>query len=120
MMRAISFQTGECLATLHGHTDFVKSLVVVGNSLFSGSSDTHIRQWNIDTNECLNTLKKHTRAVESLAVDPAGKYLYAGSSDKTVSKWDLETMQCVATLDGHETSVYCVRVWDDEMWTGKK
>ncbi|CDS02883.1 hypothetical protein LRAMOSA00286 [Lichtheimia ramosa] len=110
-------KTGECIATLHGHTDFVKSLLLVGSTLYSGSSDTHIRQWNTETNECIATLKKHSRAIESLAVDTPGRYLYAASSDRLISKWEIATNNCIATFDQHDTSVYCVRVWDDEMWT---
>ncbi|KAI9492779.1 WD40-repeat-containing domain protein [Zychaea mexicana] len=108
-------KTGECLATLQGHTDFVKSLLVVGEHIYSGSSDTTIRQWHMDTLECVTTLKKHSRAIECLAAD--SKFLYAGSSDRLVTKWDRATHECVATFDEHDTSVYCVRVWDDEMWT---
>ncbi|KAG2227580.1 hypothetical protein INT45_002265 [Circinella minor] len=109
-------KTGECLATLEGHTDFVKSLIIVGEDLYSGSSDTTIRQWNIETHACKNIFKKkHNRAIECLAADT--KFLYAGSSDRLVSKWDRSTGECVATFDDHDTSVYCVRVWDDEMWT---
>lgn len=102
---------------MHGHTDFVKSLLLVGSTLYSGSSDTHIRQWNTETNECIATLKKHSRAIESLAVDTPGRYLYAASSDRLISKWEIATNNCIATFDQHDTSVYCVRVWDDEMWT---
>ena len=91
-------------------------MIVVGEHLYSGSSDTTIRQWNIETHECISILKKkHNRAIECLAADT--KFLYAGSSDRLISKWDRSTGECVATFDEHDTSVYCVRVWDDEMWT---
>ncbi|KAI9262226.1 WD40-repeat-containing domain protein [Phascolomyces articulosus] len=109
-------KTGECLATLEGHTDFVKSLIVVGDHVYSGSSDTTIRQWNMDTLECVKILKKKdNRTIECLAADT--QFLYAGSSDRLISKWDRTTGECVATFDEHDTSVYCIRVWDDEMWT---
>ncbi|KAG0174696.1 hypothetical protein DFQ28_007577 [Apophysomyces sp. BC1034] len=110
--------TGECLATLAGHTDFVKSLVAVGKVLYSSSSDTHIRKWDMQTHECLDVLKNHhSRPIESLAVSPDGQFLFSASTDRTIKKWDLRTDECVKTYEGHDTSIYCVRVWDDEIWT---
>ncbi|KAI9323627.1 WD40-repeat-containing domain protein [Dichotomocladium elegans] len=109
--------TGECLATLVGHTDFVKSLVLVGKWLYSGSSDMQIRQWDTETLACTAVLKNHSRGIESLAVDQSGKYLYAASSDRCVTRWDISTGKCIAKYEDHDTSVYCVRVYDDEMWT---
>lgn len=109
--------TGECLSTLEGHTDFIKSIIVIGDYIYSGSSDCFIRKWNINTLTCKTAEKKHKRAIESLAVSMDGKYLFSGSSDGTVMKWDVETMKVVLTFEGHDTSIYCVRVWEDDLWT---
>lgn len=109
--------TGECLATLEGHTDFVKSLVLVGDTLYSGSSDCFLRKWDIHTLTCTAAEKKHKRAIESLAVSVDGKYIFSGSSDGTAMKWDVETFKVVLTFEGHDTSIYCVRVWEDDLWT---
>ncbi|KAI9279373.1 WD40-repeat-containing domain protein [Sporodiniella umbellata] len=109
--------TGECLATLEGHTDFIKSLVLVGNSLFSGSSDCFLRRWDINSLECTAAEKKHKRPIESLAVSVEGKFVYSASSDGSIFKWDIEKMEIAKTYTGHETSIYCIRVWEDDLWT---
>lgn len=109
--------TGECLATLEGHSDFIKSLLLVGDHIYTGSSDCFIRKWNIKSLTCTAVEKKHKRTIESLAVSVDGKYLYSASSDSTVIKWDIETMKVIHTFEGHDTSIYCVRVWEDDLWT---
>ncbi|KAI9486493.1 MAG: WD40-repeat-containing domain protein [Benjaminiella poitrasii] len=109
--------TGECLATLEGHTDFVKSLLLVGGFLYSGSSDNFLRKWDVDSLRCVAAEKKHKRAIESLAASESGKFIYSASSDGSVVKWDAEMMQVLHTYEGHDTSIYCVRVWEDDLWT---
>jgi WD40 repeat protein len=109
--------SGECIATLEGHTDFIKSLVLNGTMLYSGSSDCFLRQWNTSTLTCITAEKKHKRAIECLAVSEDGKHIYSGSSDGTILKWDCEKMQVLQSFKGHETSIYCVRVWEDDLWT---
>lgn len=111
------FKTGECLATLQGHTDFVKSLVIVGDALYSASSDAFLMKWDINTHQCLISEKKHKRAIESLAVTPDGKFLFSASSDGNVIKWD-DQLKVIQTYEEHETNIYCVRVsGEDDIWT---
>lgn len=111
--------SGECLATLEGHTDFIKSLVVVVDSLYTGSSDCFLRRWNLVTYKCTAVEKQHKRAIESLAVSVDGQFIYSGSSDSTVKKWDTKTLSVIQTLEGHDTVVYCVRCSSDgeDVWT---
>lgn len=118
MLFWLIWQTGECVRTLTGHTDFVKAILLVGKFLFSGSADAHIRQWDIQTGECVRDLKAHTRSVECLAVSEDGKTLFSASSDRTIRKWDIESGQVLKVYEGHETNVYALTVWDEEMWTG--
>ncbi|KAI9022771.1 WD40-repeat-containing domain protein [Phycomyces nitens] len=111
--------TGECLLTLRGHTDFVKTILLVGRYLYSGSSDNHIFQWDIsaDKPSCTAVFKGHSRPVESLSLSPDGRYMFSASTDLTVKKWDLESKICVQTFVGHDTSIYCVKAGEDEIWT---
>ncbi|CAO3611905.1 unnamed protein product [Cunninghamella echinulata] len=98
--------------------DFVKCLLVVGNYLFSGSADAHIRQWDINSHECLAVLKQHSRSVETLSVSNDGQFLYSGSSDRSILKWNISNQQVELTLTGHDTNVTCIRMSDDdELWS---
>jgi WD40 repeat protein len=107
------------VATLQGHSDFVKCLLVIGNCLYSGSSDAHIRQWSLESHECLATLKQHSRGVEALAVSNDGLFLYSGSSDRSILRWNLQSLQVEKSYLGHDTNVTCIHVSDDdELWSG--
>ncbi|ORE07557.1 WD40 repeat-like protein [Rhizopus microsporus var. microsporus] len=110
-------KSGECLATLEGHTDFVKALVISGDSLYSGSSDCFLRRWNLDNLECTASEKQHRRPIESLAISLDGQSIFSASSDGITLRWDTKTMQVQKTYTGHDTSIYCIRVWEDDLWT---
>ena len=75
------------IATLQGHTDYVRCLIAHNNILYSGSGDSTIRAWNLDTNECIATLQGHTRYVGCLVVH--NNILYSGSLDNTIRAWQL-------------------------------
>ncbi|KAI8878991.1 WD40 repeat-like protein [Backusella circina FSU 941] len=113
-----SIKTGECLATLQGHTDFVKTIIVVGDTLYSGSSDAFLKKWDLTTQTCLLSEKRHKRAIESLAVTPDGRSIFSASSDGTVVRWDSSDLKVIRSYEEHETSIYCVRVsGEDDLWT---
>lgn len=73
----------------------------------------------------LHTLKGHSRAIEDISIDwstsTSGEVVvYTGSSDRTVGKWKISEQE--AAEDGepliiHETSVYAVKVEQDDIWT---
>ena len=57
------------MATLEGHEDFLRSLVVLeGGWLAIGSYDHTIKIWNLATGECVATLEGQGGPVFSLAV----------------------------------------------------
>ncbi len=60
--------TGECLKTLHGHTDWVWSVTwhPDGQILASASQDQTIKLWDIHAGKCLKTLQGHTNWVRSV------------------------------------------------------
>ena len=43
----LSLPSGTQIATLQGHTDFVRCLIVHNNILYSGSGDNTIRAWKL-------------------------------------------------------------------------
>jgi WD40 repeat protein len=47
------------LQTLHGHTDWVRSVTFSpdGQTLASGSTDETIKVWDVNTGKCLRTLR---------------------------------------------------------------
>jgi WD40 repeat protein len=73
----------------------------------------------------LHTLKGHSRGVEDIAIDwstSEGEQMtvYTASSDRTIRKWNISAAKAVE--DGepliiHETSVWAIKVDQDDIWT---
>ena len=103
-------QSGECLKTLQGHTDWIGCVACSsdGRTIASGSLDQTIKLWDVNTGECLKTLHGHTDDVWSVVFSTDGKMLVSGSADATVKIWDVSTGECLHTLQSHTNHVWCV------------
>ncbi|EDX83921.1 hypothetical protein S7335_1618 [Synechococcus sp. PCC 7335] len=95
-------QSGDCLRTLEGHTNWIWSIAFSpqGNLLASGSADKTVKLWDVDNGRCLKTLLGHGNVVRSLAFSPKGDYLASVSEDETIKLWDVKTGNCFKTLRG--------------------
>ena len=107
------------IATLEGHEDAVRSLIVVGDTLVSGSYDGTCRCWVLKESsavldggrscsvpavssvriECTRILEGHKGPVRALTA--VGGRLFSGSYDSTVRCWDIASGNCLGTLKGH-------------------
>jgi WD40 repeat protein len=97
--------------------------------LLSGSTDASLRVWSAESRlkepTLLHTLKGHSRAIEDIAVDYSISsrddiMVYTASSDRTIRKWNIT--RDGAAEDGepliiHETSVYSIKVDQEDIWT---
>lgn len=84
--------TGECISTLIGHSDAVKSVAFgQNNTVFSGSLDHTVLGWEYtegeDTHRIMYECKGHKGPVESVAVDHTGKQIASASADGLVKIW---------------------------------
>ncbi len=102
--------TGDQIATLKGHTDWVRSIALSpdGKLLASGSSDRTIKLWNVQTGACLQTLQGHTNWVRAVTFHPDNQLLATTSTDRSIRLWDVATGACRHVLEGHTGAVYTV------------
>ena len=101
---------------LIGHANWVTSLVIFNNVLYSGSGDNTVRAWDINTRKELFQLVGHTAGVVSLAV--CDGVLYSGSWDKTIRAWDLNTHKELFQLVGHSGYVWSLASWGSIVYSG--
>ena len=67
----------------------------------------------------MQTFKGHSRGIGDLAFDETETFLFSASSDGDIRKWDAKTGECLQVFKGHLTSVYALKIIDEEMWTGE-
>lgn len=111
-------QTGECLKTFVGHTDWIQSVHFSpdGQMLATGSRDQTVKIWDVDTEKCLQTLTGHTHRVRSVMFNPQGTMLVSSSDDRTIKLWQVKTGRCLQTLQGHQDLVLSVAFHPSGDW----
>ncbi|WRT63755.1 uncharacterized protein IL334_000680 [Kwoniella shivajii] len=133
--------SGELLFTLEGHTDFLKSLLILPLSsplLLSTSSDRTIRIWDLSSlststktsPRSIQNIKEHTRPVEcsilKLHLDGNGRStggmdVWTGDSLGLIKKWEINEserkLKWKEDILGHDTSVSQLALTDDGLWS---
>jgi len=120
------------LSSVEGHSDFVKSLMIIPSAklLISGGSDKSIRFWDISSVDhhrltLIGFVREHTRPVECLTYDPGtttdhSATIFSADSMGVIKVWNItiekvDSIRCRATmiaqLGGHSTGI-------NDMWYG--
>ncbi|KAJ1912540.1 SCF ubiquitin ligase complex subunit cdc4 [Mycoemilia scoparia] len=102
-------KTGKIIRRLHGHEGGVWTFARAGETLVTGSTDRHIRVWDLNTGECTHLFAGHTSTVRCLKVslptdvrtpeqrrngiepiyEPQEPIIVSGSRDSTIKVWKL-------------------------------
>ncbi|NDJ23372.1 hypothetical protein GS682_17375 [Nostoc sp. B(2019)] len=110
----------QCL-TWEAHAGWARSIVFSadGQTLFSGSDDQTVKQWDL-TGRCLQVFSRmHTGFVWSVAQarqqNLSGSYsvLASGGMDQMVKLWDIQTGECLKTLQGHTDWIWSIALSKD-------
>lgn len=142
-------QTGELVAVLAAHADFVKTILIVSHPtrpvLLTGSSDKTLKVHLLapllardddrgglsGSPETVQTLKVHTRPITTLALAPPPMTgggpveVLSGDSMGRVIVWAVDEkegsveLREVRRLKDAQTSVTALNVCDDGVWTGQ-
>lgn len=103
--------TRQKIASLHGHTQRVRSVAFSpnGETLASGGQwNVPMKLWDVVTQQSITALQGHSDDVESVAYSVDGTMLASGGQDNTARIWDLASRREIATLTGHRDEVQSV------------
>jgi len=110
------------LASLDGHRDGVCSMCKHKkklNSLFSGSCDGELKQWNLTNHECLRTVQAHRGWVRAISCSHNGEQLITVGDDKTIKHWTTDVMAERSHLPINTIATESVYTGVDHQWHGE-
>lgn len=92
--------TGRLLASLPGHTAFVRALAFhpEGRLLASAGTDRAIRIWDVEARSLVQTLTDPTDTIRALAFSPDGRRMVSVGNDSRLRLWDVATWRPLLDL----------------------
>ena len=113
-VRLIESESGKVLATLTGHTDYVRSIAFSpdGKRVAAAGGAPQlfgeIRIWDVQSHQLLKSMRGHKDCIYSIAWSPDGKLIASGSYDRMVKLWDTQNGKELGNLQDHIDAVFAV------------
>ncbi|KAL9256163.1 DENN domain and WD repeat-containing protein [Drosera capensis] len=111
-------RAGKQIQKLTGHTKWIRSLRMVGDTLITGSDDWTARMWSVSRGTCDAVLACHGGPILSTEYSVSDKGVITGSSDGLVRFWDTAegSIRCVKNLTIHGAAILSINA--GEHWLG--
>jgi WD40 repeat protein/transcriptional regulator with XRE-family HTH domain len=98
--------SGEPLATLRGHTDFVQGVALSDHDLVAtASQDATLKVWHALSGKLLQTFESPDGGVLSVELSRDGALLAGGTRGGSIVFWDVARGRLIDSLRGHAASV---------------
>lgn len=111
-------RAGRQMHKLGGHTQWIRSLRMVGDTVISGSDDWTARMWSLSRGSCDAVLACHGGPVLCVEYTVADKGIITGSTDGLLRFWENEEggIRCVKNVTIHNSSILSINA--GEHWLG--
>ncbi|KAL5227562.1 hypothetical protein ABZP36_015827 [Zizania latifolia] len=102
---------------LQGHTKWIRSMRMTGETIVTGSDDWTARVWSLTQGTCDAVLACHAGPILCVEYSPSDKGIITGSSDGLIRFWENEGgIRCVKNLTLHSASILSINASDH--WLG--
>ncbi|XP_052179546.1 DENN domain and WD repeat-containing protein SCD1 isoform X2 [Diospyros lotus] len=111
-------RAGKQMHKLLGHTRWIRSIRMVGDTLVTGSDDWTARMWSVSRGTCDAILGCHAGPILCVEYSMADKGIITGSTDGFVRFWENEEggIRCVKNVTVHAASILSINA--GEHWLG--
>ncbi|THF99555.1 hypothetical protein TEA_013130 [Camellia sinensis var. sinensis] len=111
-------RAGRQMHKLLGHTKWIRSIRMVGDTLITGSDDWTARMWSVSRGTCDAVLACHAGSIMSVDYSVSDKGIITGSTDGLIRFWENEEggIRCVKNVTIHTGSVLSINA--GEHWLG--
>ncbi|KAA8542690.1 hypothetical protein F0562_023811 [Nyssa sinensis] len=111
-------RAGRQMRKLLGHTKWIRSIRMVGDTLISGSDDWTARIWSVTQGTCDAVLACHVGPVQCVEYSMSDKGIITGSTDGLLRFWENEEggIKCVKNVTIHTASILSIIA--GEHWLG--
>jgi len=114
-------RAGKQMHKLMGHTKWIRSIRMVGDTLLTGSDDWTARMWSVSRGSCDAVLPCHAGPILCVEYSPADKGIITGSVDGLIRFWEKSEnqdggMKCIKNVTIHSAPILSINAGDH--WLG--
>ncbi|XP_050236347.1 DENN domain and WD repeat-containing protein SCD1 [Mercurialis annua] len=111
-------RSGRQMHKLLGHTKWIRSIRMVGDTLVTGSDDWTARVWSVSRGTCDAVLACHAGPILCVEYSMSDRGIITGSSDGLLRFWEIEEggIRCVKNVTIHAASILSINA--GEHWLG--
>lgn len=111
-------RAGRQMHKLLGHTKWIRSIRMVGDTLITGSDDWTARTWSVNRGTCDAVLACHAGPILCVEYSPFDKGIITGSTDGLLRFWESEEggIRCMKNVTIHNAAILSISA--GEHWLG--
>ncbi|XP_011072936.1 DENN domain and WD repeat-containing protein SCD1-like [Sesamum indicum] len=111
-------RAGKEMHKLVGHSKWIRSIRMVGDTVITGSDDWTARMWSVSQGTCDAVLACHDGPVSCVEYSMADRGIITGSSDGLLRFWEYDdgAIRCIKNVTIHNAAILCINA--GEYWLG--
>lgn len=113
-------RAGRQMQKLVGHTKWIRTLRMVGDTIITGSDDWTARVWSVSDGHCDALLACHAGPITSVEYCASDSGIITGSEDGMVRLWNIGegSLQCVKNVSIHSSAILSIKTADQWLAIG--